>query len=329
MIRRVLPLPLVLLGVTMLVFIISHVVPSDPTLVSLGERATPEQREQARIALGLDQPLPIQYLKYLQGVLQGDLGISVVTKRPVLDDLQKAIPASLELSTAAMMFAVLLGIPLGVIGAVRANGWPDHLGRIVSLSGTSLERGWTAVLVQLLIATAIGFPIIGRISGEPPPDATGLYLVDSLLARDLASFGSSVQHLILPAFVLSLAALAQIARITRSRMMEELSKDYVLANTAQGLPPWLITYKYVLRNALPASLTVIGLSYGALLGSAFLVETVFAWPGLGQYGVSAILNNDLPAVAGVTLVMGTMFVIVNTFVDLLYAVVDPRLRYGG
>lgn len=327
-IRRLLPLPLVLLGVTMLIFVISYVMPGDPVALELGEQATPAQRQQMRIQLGLDQPLPVQYLRYLNGVIHGDLGISIVTKRAVLYDLQKALPASLELTTFAVIIAVAIGIPLGVTGAVYANRWPDYVSRVVSIVGVSMERAWTAVLVQLVIATAIGFPVIGRITGTAPPERTGFFLIDSLLAGDIGRFGNSLQHLILPAVALSFGTLAQVARITRSRMLEERSKEYIVANVAQGLPSWLITYKYMLRNALTVTLTVIGLSYGALLGNAFLVELVFGWPGIGQYGVAAILNNDLPAIAGVTLVMGSAFVIANTVIDILYAYVNPRIRYA-
>lgn len=327
-IRRLLPLPLVLLGVTVLIFVISYVMPGDAVAVALGEQATPEQREQVRKQLGLDQPLPLQYLNFLNGVIHGDLGTSLVTKRTVLYDLQRALPASLELTTAALIIAVVIGIPLGVTGAVHANRWPDYLSRIVTISGVSMERGWTAVLIQLLIATAISFPVVGRITGAPPPDRTGFFLVDSLLAGDIGKFANALQHLLLPALALSLGTLAQIARITRSRMLEERSKEYIQAAVSQGLPSWLITYKYMLRNALTITLTVIGLSYGAMLGNAFLVESVFGWPGMGQYGVAAILNNDLPAIAGVTLVMGSTFVIVNTLVDVLYAYVNPRIRYA-
>jgi peptide/nickel transport system permease protein len=327
-VRRLLPLPLVLLGVSVLVFVISYVIPSDPVALALGEQATEAQRALLRTQLGLDQPLPIQYLRYLGGLVHGDFGTSLVTQRPVLYDIQKALPASLELTTAAMLVAVVIGIPLGVTGAMHANRWPDYLSRAVTLSGVSMERAWTAVLIQLVIATTFSFPIIGRVTGIGPPERTGFFLIDSLLAGDVANFGSSVQHLILPAVALSLHPLAQIARITRSRMVEERSREYIQANVAQGLPAWLITYKYMLRNALPVALTVIGLSYGALLGNAFLVESVFAWPGLGQYGVSAIRNNDLPSIAGVTLVMGATFVIVNTLVDVLYAYVNPRIRYA-
>ncbi len=327
-IRRLLPLPLVLLGVTVLIFVISYVMPGDPVALELGDQATPAQRAAMRQQLGLDEPLPVQYAKYLNGVIHGNLGTSLVTKRPVIYDLEKAIPASLELTTFAIFIAVLIGIPLGVTGAVYANRWPDYASRLVSIVGVSMERGWTAVLVQLVIATAIAFPIIGRITGPPPPAHTNFFLIDSLLAGDIGKFGDSLRHIILPALALSFGTLAQIARITRSRMLEERSKDYIVANVAQGLPSWLITYKYMLRNALTVTLTVVGLSYGALLGNAFLVELVFGWPGLGQYGTAAILNNDLPAIAGVTLVMGSTFVIVNTVVDILYAYVNPRIRYA-
>lgn len=325
-VRRLLPLPIVLLGVTALVFVISHVVPSDPVAVALGEQGTPEQREQMRRALGLDAPLPVQFVRYLVDVVQGDLGTSLVTRRPVATDLAQAIPASLELTTLAILVAVGIGVPLGIAGAVFANRWPDYLSRLVALVGVSMERAWTAVLLQLVIATALGFPIIGRAT-DPPRRVTGFYLIDSLVTGDLGSFWDSLRHILLPAFALSLGALAQIARVARSRMLEERSKEYIRANLAQGLRGRVITFKYMLRNALPVTVTVTGLSYGALLGNAFLVETVFGWPGLGQYGVQAILNNDLPAIAGVTLVLGFVFVIVNTLVDVLYAYIDPRVRF--
>ena len=327
-IRRLLPLPLVLVGVTVLIFLISYVMPGDPVALALGEQATPAQRAAMRAELGLDEPLHVRYVLYVSGVLQGDLGISIVTKRPVLEDLRHALPASLELTTVAIIIAILVGVPLGVTAAVHANRWPDYLSRVISIAGVSMERAWTAVLIQLLIATAIGFPVLGRISGPPPPTVTGFFLADSLLAGDLETFLASLQHLILPAVALSVGTLAQVARITRTRMLEERSKDYILANVAQGLPSWLITYKYMLRNALTVTLTIIGLAYGAMLGNAFLVELVFGWPGIGLYGVNAILNNDLPAIAGVTLVMGTTFVLANTLVDVLYAYINPRIRYA-
>jgi peptide/nickel transport system permease protein len=319
----------VLLGVTILVFAISFVVPGDPVSLALGPRATPAEREQFRTQLGLDQPVPLQYVRYVGNLLRGDFGTSLVTQRPVLYDLQLALPASLELTTFAIGIAVVIGIPLGVVAAVNANHWPDYLSRIVTLSGVSMERAWTAVLLQLLVASIAGwFPLLGRIGASPPPSVTGFFLIDSLLARDPARFGDAFHHLLLPAFALSLSTLAQIARITRSRMLDERSREYIQAALAQGLPPVLITYKYMLRNAMTATLTVVGLAYGFLLGNAFLVEAVFGWPGLGSYGVSAILNNDLPAIAGVTLVMGATFVVVNTVVDLLYAYVDPRIRHA-
>jgi len=328
-IRRLVPLPLVLLGVTMLVFIISYLVPGDPVALALGPRATPEDRARYRAQLGLDQPLPLQFLHYITGLVQGDFGISLVTQRPVAYDLRLAIPASLELSLVAIVIGVGVGIPMGVVAAVNANRWPDYVSRVVTLSGVSMERAWTAVLLQFMVASVMsGFPLVGRISGPPPPTVTGLFLVDSLLAGDLSAFADALRHLILPALALSLSTLAQVARLTRSRMLEERSKDYIQANVAQGLPAALITHKYMLRNALTATLTVIGLAYGFLLGNAFLIEAVFGWPGLGSYGVTAILNNDFPAIAGVTLVMGTTFVLMNTIVDLMYAWVDPRIRYA-
>jgi len=329
MVRRLVPLPLVLLGVTILVFVISFVVPGDPVTLALGPRATPDQRAQFRTQLGLDEPLPLQYIRYVGNLLRGDFGTSLVTQRPVVYDLQQALPASLELTTFAIAIAVVVGIPLGVVAAVNANRWPDYLSRFATLSAVSMERAWTALLLQLIVASVAGwFPLLGRISGTAPPGVTGFFLIDALIAGDPGKFGDALHHLLLPAFALSLSTLAQVARITRSRMLDERSREYIQAAIAQGLPPLMITYKYMLRNALTATLTVVGLAYGFLLGNAFLVEAVFGWPGLGSYGVSAILNNDLTAIAGVTLVMGATFVLVNTVVDLLYAYVDPRIRYA-
>jgi peptide/nickel transport system permease protein len=315
--------------VSVLVFVISYLVPGDPVALALGPGASAADLERHRRQLGLDQPASVQYVAYVTNVLRGNLGTSLATQRPVLQDLGKALPASIELSLAALMIAVAAGIPLGISAAINVNRWPDYLSRLVTLSGVSMERAWTAVLLQLMLASYAGLlPLVGRIAGPPPPEVTGLYLVDSLLSADLEKFGNALRHLLLPALALALAPLAQIARIMRSRMLEERPKDYIQAAVAQGLPSPLITYKYMLRNALTSTLTVIGLAYGFLLGSAFLVETVFAWPGIGSYGVTAILNNDFPAIAGVTLVMGIVFVVVNTIIDILYAYVDPRIRYA-
>jgi peptide/nickel transport system permease protein len=209
---------------------------------------------------------------------------------------------------------------------VYVNRWPDYLSRVFGLFGVSLERAWLSVILQLVVATSLGLPVIGRLSGTAPAPITHLLLIDSLLRLDFGTFMDALRHLILPAFALSLGALAQIARVTRSRMLEERTREYVRANLAQGLRPRVIIYKYMMRNAFPVVLTIIGLSYGTLLGNAFLVETVFGWPGIGQYGVQAIANNDLPAIAGVTLVLGIGFVVINTVVDILYAYIDPRVR---
>lgn len=328
LIRRVLHIIPVMVGLSILIFAISRVIPGDPVRLALGTEATAEQVEQLRHQMGLDRPLHVQYLSYVGGLLRGDFGYSLRTHRNVTKDLKDFFPATLELTTVAMALSIAVGVPLGIVSAVRKDSIGDHASRIVALAGVALPRFWLAILLQLVFAYHLGLlPTIGR--GPPPPvQTTGLYLLDSLLALDFRAFAASARHIAMPAVALSVGTLAQIMRLVRASMIDELRRDYALAAHSYGLPANLVIYKYLLKNAFTATLTIIGLSYGFLLGNAFLVEYVFAWPGLAFYGVDALLFKDFNGVIAVTLVVGMAYAVVNLLVDILYGYIDPRVRYG-
>ena len=328
LLRRTLHLIPVLLGLSVLIFVVSRVIPGDPVRLALGTEATQEQVQQLRRQTGLDRPLVVQYLTYMAGVLQGDFGYSLRTHRSVTKDLVEFFPATLELTTVAMGIAVVIGVPLGILAAVRKDEGADHLSRVLALIGVALPRFWLAILLQLAFAYHLRLlPTIGR-GPAPPTEVTGLYLVDSLLGLDLSAFWISLKHLAMPAFALSVGTLAQVMRLIRAGMIEEMRRDYALAARSYGLPPNLIVYKYLLKNAFTSTLTILGLSYGFLLGNAFLVETVFAWPGLAFYGVDALRFKDFNGVIAVTLAVGAAYAVVNLITDILYGYVDPRIRYG-
>jgi peptide/nickel transport system permease protein len=327
LLRRLLHIIPALVGLSILIFLLSRVVPGDPARLALGPDATAEQVEQLRREMGLDRPLVEQYVRYVGGLFRGDFGFSLRTRRNVAQDIREFLPATVELTTVAMVIAVAVGMPLGVLAAVHKDRTADHISRLLALGGVALPRFWVAILLQLLFAYYLGIlPTIGR-GPAPPVRITGLFLVDSLLALDIRAFLVALKHLILPAVALSLGSLAQIARLVRANMIEEMRRDYALAARSYGLPERVIIFKYVLKNAFSSALTVIGLSYGFLLGNAFLVETVFAWPGLAFYGVDSLLFKDLNAVVGVTIVVGVAFAVVNLLVDVAYGYLDPRIRY--
>lgn len=319
----------VLLGLSMLIFVISRVVPGDPVRLALGPEASEQQVEALRAEMGLDEPLPVQYVDWLIGVLQGEWGMSLRTNNNVFNDIVARLPATFELTVVTLFFAVLLAIPFGVIAGTNKDRWQDHASRITALFGVSMPRFWVAIVLQIIFVVALGvLPLSGRLSDgvAQPPAVTHLYLVDSLLAGQFRTFVDAAKHLLLPSIALGLATLAQVMRLIRSDMIDEQRKDYVMAARAYGLPNNLIEYKYMLRNAFTSSLTVIGLAFGFLLGNAFLVEIVFAWPGMARYGVEAILYQDFNAIVGVTIVVGVGFVSANFIVDLLYGYLDPRVR---
>jgi peptide/nickel transport system permease protein len=329
LVRRVLQSIPVVFGLSALIFVISRVIPGDPVRLALGPEASQRQVETLRSQMGLDQPLPLQYVDWLAGVLQGDWGMSLRTNNNVFNDIVARLPATFELVVVTLFFAVLFAIPFGVVAGTNKDRWQDHLSRITALFGVSMPRFWVAIVLQIIFVVSLGLlPLSGRLSDgvAPPPSVTQLYLVDSLLAGQFGTFVDAATHLILPAFALGLATLAQVMRLIRSDMIDEQRKDYVLAARSYGLPNNLIEYKYMLRNAFTSSLTVIGLAFGFLLGNAFLVEIVFAWPGMARYGVQAILYQDFNAIVGVTIVVGVGFVSANFVVDLLYGYLDPRVR---
>jgi len=318
---------LVLFGISLLIFFLARVMPGDPARLALGPEATQEQVQALRHRLGLDQPLYTQYYVFVKGLLKGELGMSLVTKRDVSKDLIQRLPATLELVAVAMTIAILGGIPLGIVSALHKDRTIDQLSRIFAFAGVSFPRFWIGIMFQIGIAYTLGLlPITGRISGDPPAHMTGLYLLDSVLTRDLAAFMDSFKHMVLPAVTLSLSPLAQITRLIRASMIEELRKDYTIVSRTIGMPENLNIYKYMLKNAFTATLTVIGLLVGWLIGNAFIVEQVFSWPGMARYGVNSVLRNDFNAVVGVTLVIGVGYVFINFIVDLLYGYLDPRIR---
>jgi len=321
---------LVLLGVSVLTFFIAHVVPGDPVLVALGEHAREEQIVAYRRAYGLDRPVPVQYAVYLGRLTRGDLGISIRTRRPVADDLQEFLPATIELSGAAWLVALLLGIPAGILSAVFKDRIFDHLSRLGALIGASFPVFWLGLLLLGAFYYRLRWlPGPGRLDVviSPPPLRTGLLLVDAVLAGDGEALRNALRHLVLPALTLGLFSTAVIARMTRSAMLEVLFQDYIRTARAKGLREGRVVALHALKNAMIPTLTIIGISFGSLLSGAVLTETIFAWPGLGRYATASAISLDFPAVMGVTLVVAVVYTQVNLVVDLIYARLDPRVRY--
>ncbi len=330
LVRRLLLIIPTVIGLSILTFTISNVVPADPAKLAAGPRATPDMVETIRREYGLDQPIHIRYLTYVKNILSGNWGRSIINQRPVADDLKRYFPATFELVLASMVIAVLIGIPLGVTAAVYQNRWPDQLSRIVAISFVSLPRFWFGIILQLILAAGLGLlPLNGRLPPlvEPPPHVTGMFTVDSLLALDFDLFFLSLKHLLLPAFVQSVGSLAIITRTIRGDMLEVLAQEYIRSARAKGLDERRVIVGHALRNAFIPTLTMIGLSLGWALGGSVLVETVFDWPGIGLYAVNAAVNFDFEPIMGVTLLVGVIFILLNLFVDLLYGVLDPRIRY--
>ena len=324
-------LVLVVAGVCVITFIISHLSPGDPARLLAGERASDEIVQHIRHQLGLDLPLWQQFARYVSALLHGDLGTSIRTGRPVLEDLKAFFPATLELAFCALAIALVVGIPLGVLSAVYRNRWTDHLVRLLALTGISTPAFWLGLGVIVLFYGKLNWlPGSGRLDDwlDPPAHVTGFYLLDSLLAGDTEVFINAVQHLILPAATLAFVHLGIVARQIRSAMLEQLGEDYIRTALASGLPRWTIILRYALPNALIPSVTVLGLALGDLLYGAVLTETVFAWPGMGAWVVTSIQALDFPAVMGFAIVVSFAYVLVNLIVDLLYLWIDPRMGRG-
>ena len=326
----VLTITLTFLGLLLLTFVIGRVVPIDPVLAVVGDRAPRETYEAARLAMGLDDPLLIQFARYVADVAQGNLGQSVSTGRPVAQDLARVFPATLEMATLGIIIGVALGVPMGVIAAARQGSWIDQIIRVVALAGYAIPAFWLG-LVGLVIFYAqlrwVGGP--GRINvfmDGMVPVRTGLLLIDSLIAGDLRAFRSAWSHIVLPATILGFFSLAYIARMTRSFMLEQLGQEYIVTARVKGAPERVIIWRHAFRPIRVQLITVIGLSYAGLLEGSVMIETVFSWPGIGNYMTTALLNADMNAVLGATLVIGAVFITINRGSDLLYRLLDPRAR---
>ena len=318
------------IGVTIASFAFIRLLPGDPILLMAGERGvTPERRAELERIMGFDRPLWEQYFSFLGDLLQGDLGVSIVTKAPVMEEFLGRFPATVELSVIAIVFATVIGLPAGVIAAVRRGSVFDHTVMGFSLTGYSMPIFWWGLLLIILFSGILEWtPVSGRISFlyffEP---VTGFMLIDSLLADQPGAFGSAVMHLILPAVVLGTIPLAVIARQTRSSMLEVLGEDYVRTARAKGLSPLRVVGVHALRNALITVITVIGLQVGVLLAGAILTETIFAWPGIGKWMIDSIARRDYPSVQGGLLLIASIVMIVNLLVDLTYGLINPRIRH--
>ncbi len=331
--RRVLLTIPLLFGVTLIAFVISHAVPADPVTANLGQKAMsdPEIVAAFRAEWGLDRPVHEQYLIYLGNLLQGDLGRSIKSRRPVLEDLRAFLPATIELATASVFLGMVMGVAFGLVSALRRNTWLDHGVRVLSLLGVSVPVFWLALLALFVFYARLGWTAgPGRIDVglTPPPRVTGLLTVDAVLAGDGAVLRNVLAHLLLPALVLASYTTGLIARITRSAMLEVLGQDYIRTARAKGLSPTTVALRHALRNALLPVITVIGFSYGNLLAGTVLTESIFAWPGIGQYAYRASTSLDFPAIMGVSMLIALIFILTNLVVDVLYFILDPRLRAG-
>lgn len=329
--RRISTSVIILLGVSVLIFFIARVIPGDPARIALGPNATPEQVINLQNKLHLNEPIYVQYGIFLRELSQGDLGVSLLTNRPVTQDIAQFLPATLELIIVAGIMMVLIGLPLGILAARYRNRWPDHLVRLISLLGVSAPSFVWAVIFMLLFAYFIPiFPIAGRIEFDMNLDQqTGFLLLDSILAANFDAFLSAARHLFLPAFALALSGISQAARLTRANMVETYDKPYIEMARSFGFKNRDIANRYAFRPSLIPALTIIGLDFAAMLGNAFLVEAVFAWPGLSRYGVQVILRKDLNAIVGTVLVIATTFILVNIVVDILVSIINPRIRLSN
>ncbi|WP_088892914.1 ABC transporter permease [Leptolyngbya ohadii] len=327
--KRLFDLLPVLLGITLLVFLFLQLIPGDPAIVLLGQRATPDQVEALRERLGLNQPLPLQYLAFLGRLIRFDLGRSIISGIPITRELATRFPATFELSIAAMLVAIALGVPAGIIAAVKKNGWIDNIAMSASLLGVSMPVYWLGLLLVYLFAVNLQIlPPSGRLGVDVNlQPITGFYLIDSLLQLNFRAFGDVVAHLILPAITLGTIPLAIIARITRSAMLEVLSQDYIRTARAKGLIERWVINKHALKNALLPVVTIVGLQFGTLLSGAILTETIFSWPGIGSWIYNGILTRDYPVVQGGVVFVAIVFVLINLLVDISYAFLDPRIQY--
>lgn len=332
--KRLLSALLVIGGVLIVTFVISRIVPSDPARLYAGVRARPDQVAAVREQLRLEDPIPIQFVRYVGSLLQGDFGISFRTRRPILEDLASYLPATLEVILLATLVAVIIGIPLGVMAAARRGRIFDQLTRVVTVAGVSVPTFWLALLAQLLFFGVLGWlPLGGRLGRDvllssPLDTVTGFYLLDALITGNWPVFVDAARHLVLPVAVLATYPLCLVARMTRAQMVEVLGETYVTAARASGVPRGQVLYRLALKNAIIPTLTVLGLSFAYSVTGAVLIEIIFSWPGAGKYVTDAIVASDYPVVVGVTLAVTVIYVAINLIVDLAQAAIDPRIELG-
>ena len=323
---------LVLFGVLLITFVISRLLPADPTVLIAGPRANQAARARIRETLHLDDPIPVQFIAYAGDVLTGDLGVSFRSKRPILDDLKIFFPSTLELVIPAVLLAVLIGIPVGIYGASGRGGLFDQVGRVVTVAGVSVPAFWLALILQLIFAIWLGWlPLNGRLSREiaifnPIEPRTGFYLIDAAVTGNWAAWWDALKHMILPVAVLATYPIALVTRMTRTAMIEALGQEFVTAARAAGLPERTILFRLALKNAIIPTLTVLGLVFAFSITGSVLIEVVFQWPGVGKYITDAIVSVDFPVIMAVTLVVTVLYIVVNLAVDLAQAGLDPRIR---
>ena len=330
LVRRVSLVVPTLIGVSLISFLLTVMLPGNPALVKAGPFATPEHLAEMEKQMGLDRPLPEQYYRYVSGLFRGDLGESSSTGRPVAEDFFQRLPATLELTLFSLLIAVIVGIPLGILSAVHRDSLIDHIGRFVGIAGVAMPTFWTGLLFVYVFFYLLDIAPapLGRLGAgiAPPTDITGLYVVDSLLTGNWTALGSSLHHLMLPACALGFSVMAPIARMVRATMLETLQSDYVKAAWAAGLPRRIVIYGDAFRNALIPLITILGIVFGFLMSGNAVVETVFAWPGIGHYAVTALMTKDSAPIQSFVLFVAVLYVGVNLVVDLLYGIVDPRIR---
>ena len=319
-----------LIGVVIVTFLLTRVLPGDPAVYFAGPAATPQSIAEVRKSLGLDRPLPEQFLRYVGDLAHGDLGNSLSTGQPVVKELRSRLPASAELTLSGLLLSLVIAVPLGVLAAVRQGSWIDHICRIVATAGVSLPVFFTGLLLVYIFYFVLGWAPspVGRLDAfaTAPPSITGFYLFDSLLARDFESFRAALSQLILPAVTLAVFSLAPIARMTRASMLAVLASEFVRTARASGLSPTTVIVTYAFRNAMLPVITTLGMVFSFLLGANVLVEKVLAWPGIGSYAVEALIASDFAPVQGFVLTMAVLYVALNLIIDMLYGVIDPRVR---
>lgn len=322
-----------LVGVVIITFILTRALPGDPAAYFAGGAATAEAVEQVRAQLGLDRPLPEQFMQYVAALARGDLGLSLTTGQPVLQELLERLPASLEMVLLALVLACAVAVPLGVLAATRPGSWIDQLCRLLTTAGVSLPTFFTGLLLAYVFYFLLGWAPspLGRLDPmwSPPPTVTGFYLVDAVLVGDMSLWWAAFKQLILPVLTMAIFVLAPIARMTRASMLSVLSADFVRTARASGLSSGTVLVTYALRNALLPVVTTLGMVFGFMLGSSVIVEKVFGWPGVGSYAIDALTASDYAPVQGFVLAMGVLFVLLNLLVDVLYGLIDPRVSVEG